>query len=335
MGHHDEAEALLAQTGSRGLGSCAATPPAMRAEIATRTGDFGEAERLLAITDQLTAQLADVQFRAAYHMRVAELELLRGRPADAYEQVERALAIAAGSDDELYMPEMCALAVRALADQLDEARATGRRVDTDKMRLLAANHVDDAERLAAAPVARGGTCSPRVRALVSMAVAERSRLHQSDPALWREATDRWAVVGEPYPTAYCHWREAEALLAGRAGRARATECLQQAWRISLDLGTVPLTERIEGLARRARIAPPDAVDHPTVDASTVGSDLGLTPREVEVLGLLAAGRTDREISESLFISKKTASVHVSNLLRKLDVANRVEAGRIGQDHGLG
>ena len=72
-----------------------------------------------------------------------------------------------------------------------------------------------------------------------------------------------------------------------------------------------------------------------VNGSTVGADLGLTPREVEVLGQLAAGRTDREIAEALFISKKTASVHVSNLLRKLDVANRVEAGKVGQAHRLG
>ena len=50
---------------------------------------------------------------------------------------------------------------------------------------------------------------------------------------------------------------------------------------------------------------------------------------------LAVGRTDREIADELYFSKKTASVHVSNLLRKPDVANRVEAGRIGQTHGLG
>jgi DNA-binding NarL/FixJ family response regulator len=54
-----------------------------------------------------------------------------------------------------------------------------------------------------------------------------------------------------------------------------------------------------------------------------------------VLGQLAAGRRDAEISDALFISKKTASVHVSNILRKLDVANRVEAGKIGQAYGLG
>ena len=87
----------------------------------------------------------------------------------------------------------------------------------------------------------------------------------------------------------------------------------------------------EQLAQRARL--------PLQDASAEGRlvvapDLGLTPRELEVLSHLVRGSTDREISEALFISKKTASVHVSNLLRKLDVANRIEAGRVGQAHGV-
>jgi DNA-binding NarL/FixJ family response regulator len=101
------------------------------------------------------------------------------------------------------------------------------------------------------------------------------------------------------------------------------------------LGALPLKERIERLAQRARI-PLDEVDHTEpANGSTLAGDLGLTPREVEVLAQLAVGRTDREIAETLYISKKTASVHVSNLLRKLDVANRVEAGKVGQANKLG
>ena len=104
----------------------------------------------------------------------------------------------------------------------------------------------------------------------------------------------------------------------------------------MELGARPLQEQIERLAQRARIPLPDDADAAaSPPESTVAADLGLTPREVEVLGQLAAGRTDREIADSLFISKKTVSVHVSNLLRKLDVTNRVEAGRIGQAHGCG
>jgi DNA-binding NarL/FixJ family response regulator len=69
--------------------------------------------------------------------------------------------------------------------------------------------------------------------------------------------------------------------------------------------------------------------------SSAVSKLGLTSREVEVLGYLAAGRSDRQIAEELFISKKTASVHVSNILRKLGASNRIEAGEIGQRVGVG
>ena len=104
--------------------------------------------------------------------------------------------------------------------------------------------------------------------------------------------------------------------------------------LAAGLGAVPLEERIERLAQRARV-PLRRHREAATAGSTVADDLGLTPREVEVLGQLAAGRTDREIADLLFISKKTVSVHVSNLLRKLDVANRVEAGRIGQAHGCG
>jgi DNA-binding NarL/FixJ family response regulator len=93
-----------------------------------------------------------------------------------------------------------------------------------------------------------------------------------------------------------------------------------------------LLARIEQLAQRARIPLADPSDHALTTAP--GTDLGLTPRELEVLAHLVRGSTDREIAEALFISKKTASVHVSNLLRKLDVANRIEAGKVGQAHGV-
>jgi DNA-binding NarL/FixJ family response regulator len=66
----------------------------------------------------------------------------------------------------------------------------------------------------------------------------------------------------------------------------------------------------------------------------VAADLGLTPREVEVLGQLAAGRTDREIADLPLRQQEDGERARLNLLRKLDVTNRIEAGRIGQAHGL-
>jgi DNA-binding NarL/FixJ family response regulator len=82
---------------------------------------------------------------------------------------------------------------------------------------------------------------------------------------------------------------------------------------------------LDSLARRAQIT--DAA--PT----NVASELGLTPREHEVLALVATGRTNREIGSELFMSEKTASVHVSRILQKLGVANRAEAA--GVAHTLG
>ena len=79
-----------------------------------------------------------------------------------------------------------------------------------------------------------------------------------------------------------------------------------------------------GRGSRCLESPPSAADP--------GS--GLTARELEVLALLADGRTNREIGESLFISPKTASVHVSNLLMKLGVANRTEAASRARERGL-
>ena len=133
------------------------------------------------------------------------------------------------------------------------------------------------------------------------------------------------------PTA--RWRQAEALLAGRSGRTRATALVTDAWRTAVSLGAEPLRLDVEDLARRARIELEMADETPSA-AATAGSDLGLTRREVEVLGQLAAGRSDALIAETLFISKKTASVHVSNILRKLGVFSRIDAGEIGQQAGL-
>jgi len=167
--------------------------------------------------------------------------------------------------------------------------------------------------------------------LETLAYAERSRLDTSDPALWAVAAETNAKVGQRYELAYARFREAEALLEQRVDRARAVASLTEAWELARAMDLPPLTAEVEQLAQRARI-PLEAAAAPA--AAHVGDDLGLTPRELEVLGQLALGRTDREIAEALFISKKTASVHVSNLLRKLDVGSRIAAGKIGRDHGL-
>jgi DNA-binding NarL/FixJ family response regulator len=100
------------------------------------------------------------------------------------------------------------------------------------------------------------------------------------------------------------------------------------------LGAEPLRHEIEALARRARIeltAVPAAPPGPAEQAPTA---FGLTSRELEVLRLLAAGYTNPQIGEALYVSRKTASHHVSSVLTKLGVSTRVEAAGVAHRLGL-
>lgn len=333
LGRWDESnEALIGLT--RGAGLCSVGRELLLALLRIRGGSLAEAEGLLASVEEATNGLNDVQSRGWFHLTKAELLLESGRPQDGAEEIERALLCVAGTDDEIFLPEICALGVRTLADRFDDARAHGRRIDPDKLRLRAASLANEADKAVTAPVERGGVATPHASAMAALCRAEQSRLHHPDPQLWRSAAEQWQKANEPYFGAYATWREAEALLQTGAGRSRAGECLQRAWHQCREMGAPPLRERVERLAQRAGI-PLTTRDGPAKPAPSPASDLGLTPREVEVLGQLATGRTDRQVAEALFISKKTVSVHVSNLLRKLDVANRFEAAEIGQRYGLG
>ena len=91
------------------------------------------------------------------------------------------------------------------------------------------------------------------------------------------------------------------------------------------MGAVPLATAVRGLARRGRL------DLPGVRVG--GTDV-LTAREAEVLALVAQGLSNRQIGEKLFISGKTVSVHISNLLAKLGVSGRAEAVSVAHQRGL-
>jgi DNA-binding NarL/FixJ family response regulator len=166
--------------------------------------------------------------------------------------------------------------------------------------------------------------------------AEQARLHgRPDPAAWAAAAAGWEALAMPYPGACARWREAEALLAARAPRAQVERALGTAQAVAARLGSGFLLGELERLARRGRVrleAPPEPT--PEVEAPSAARSLGLTPREEEVLALVAAGRTNRQIAEALFITEKTASLHVSHILAKLGVAGRVEAAAVAHRLGL-
>ena len=125
------------------------------------------------------------------------------------------------------------------------------------------------------------------------------------------AVAAWEAAGQPYQEAVALLHAARIALAERAGR-EATARLRRAAPIAQRLGAVPLAAQVADLTRRSGS---------DVDAD----DPGLTGRELEVLRLVAAGQSNREIAAALVISPKTASVHVSNILAKLGAATRTEA----------
>ena len=160
---------------------------------------------------------------------------------------------------------------------------------------------------------------------------------RSDPDMWRRVADvGGGNEGARKRTAYARFREAEAVLASRGDRARAVDALTAAHAIAVELGAEPLRREIGGLARRARIELTDQAMPATRPASQERglAALGLTPRELEVLRLLAAGYTNPQIGEALYISRKTASHHVSSVLAKLGVTTRVEAAGVAHRVGL-
>ncbi len=161
--------------------------------------------------------------------------------------------------------------------------------------------------------------------------AELSRaMARPDPAVWQLVGDTWLSTMRLPNGGYARWREAQARMQAGEGAAAAKPSLVDAHTIASRVGFVPLLAAVEDLARRARIE----VGEKAAEPVSALERLGLTNREREVLDLVAAGSTNRQIADALFISTKTASVHVSNILAKLGVANRGEAAARARELGI-
>jgi DNA-binding CsgD family transcriptional regulator/tetratricopeptide (TPR) repeat protein len=177
---------------------------------------------------------------------------------------------------------------------------------------------------------------PVVVCSLQLARAEQSRLEgRSDPEQWRAAAGAWERLAYPFEAAYARFRQAEALLTSRPHHKQAESALRPAHQTAVALRAAPLRREIELLAQRGRLRLEDHANRALAPAapSPVAS-LGLTRREGEVLALLAEGRTNRQIGQALFITEKTASLHVSHILAKLGVVGRGEAAAVAHRLGL-
>jgi len=307
----------------------------LRESMAVLDAGRGEFESALAHV-RAARRLAGDEFIAVQYPPVlaaaeAEVAAWRGRLEEAAAAVADGLAALQGPLVDLRACMLLAL---------------GLRVEGDRAGLAAASHdhdtLADARLVADGLVqwARGTLARSRVAwrsALLATCEAEYARVQgESDPERWLAAVAAWEESGHPYPLAVARWRAAEALLARRVDRARAAELLGRGHATASSLGAEPLRGELERLARLGRVdlRPRGPADPAADPAAAAVAALGLTPRELEVLALVAVGRSNRQVADALFISAKTASVHVSNILAKLGVASRVEAAAVAHRHGL-
>ena len=313
----------------------------LSADVALARGDLATAAECVA---SIKAVLHGIRFKDEYQLPLArldtELRLARDRPAEALSVVGDALdRFDAGSSPRYAWPLLVAGARArvAAAAARDEALATQAAAVRDRLRA-------EADRMAAEGVAQQ---AGRLTFTAEMMSADRpaSDAGKTDGeadgvpgpadmrAAWDASAQAWETASQPYPLAAALLRSAEAAL-GSGDHDGGAARLRRAAALAEQLGAVPLRDDIALLARRARIrlGPGEGTDERASAAGPAAHDgrpererLGLTAREFEVLRLVAAGRSNPEIASELFISAKTASVHVSNILGKLGVASRGEA----------
>lgn len=287
----------------------------------------GELERATAHVTSAAHLLPKDVFWISLEAPAAELALARGRPEELREMVD----IDAGIPHVYpsFFTPLLVLAVRAEAELAQRARASrdapaAREAVTRAQALL--SHV----RTLTAPENWPLGSPPRETLLeVDLCELETLRARGDDCAdAWATLAARWVELGRPFAAAYARLREAEAALVENLPRARITDPLASARATAARLGARPLLEQIELVSRRARVRTADD------EAEVPGEVAGLTPRELDVLRLVAQGRTNPEIGKALYMSPKTASVHVSRILSKLDVKTRTEAAGVAHRLGL-
>jgi DNA-binding CsgD family transcriptional regulator/tetratricopeptide (TPR) repeat protein len=303
----------------------------LRTTIALADGDHELARASLGRIAELVPSSREPQFIGQYGSLRGELERRSGDLVAARAAVDDALdAIEFCSED---LPRIARLAETGAAIEADAAQRARDLGDADAER----DAVARTEGFVARAEACAGDIRPVETARLATTLAHQARAQgNADPALDAAAADAWRAVSRPYPVALVQLRRAEALVA-RGEREAAAAQLVEVLAAAGDLGAPWLQAEAEGLGGRARLALPTLAGAPADVAAEDGNGdpFGLTPRERQVIALVANGATNREIGAALYMAEKTASVHVSRILAKLDVRSRTEAAAVAHRLGLG
>jgi len=325
LGRLDEADRLTEAALELGPSVAKLNQSAARARIEVHRGRFADAEAVIAAAEKDAPAPSGHWIEPLASARL-QLELARGSPVEARRRGKEAVALAADHESAAYTARLYPLTAQAGAVVAERARAEGdgpaaaaaaesAEALAERLRHL----VDDQPWIESPP--------PELVAYRDLCAAEARRAcGTATSADWAAVAERWAELGVVFDEAYARLREAECFVA-EGERRHATDAVVRGLRLTEVAGEMWLHDQLEALARRARL-PVEAKEAPAADA------FGLTDRERAVLELVAAGRTNREIGEELYISQKTASVHVSRILAKLDVSSRVEAATAAQRLGL-
>jgi DNA-binding CsgD family transcriptional regulator len=294
------------------------------ARLRTWQGRWDEAEALASETLALAERHAVLLFGGPTRAMAIQLASWRGDTEGAIALVDAPDPHGTSPEDPVYTRELYAASARACVERAEQLR--GRRHEAERIALMERGE----------NVARRGRYEglphitielPETRAYAAQATAELGRARPSDRSAeaWEAVGDAWQGIGLIAEESYARLREAECwLAAGR--RDSAVEALDAARQLAGSIGAGAVLAAVDAVSARARLGPRlGAADRDRGPA-------GLTARELEVLDLVARGLTNRQIAGELFISEKTAGVHVSNILAKLEVSSRAQAVAIAVRH---
>jgi DNA-binding CsgD family transcriptional regulator len=317
LGDYAAADAHLRDVG-RVSGNGRVNIEMRRAELALHRGEDDVARASIEEIEALLVDSLEPQF---------ELDRRNGHPVCAREAVESALErLEFCSDDTVRLGRLALTGVAIEADLAQRARDLGdAAAETDA--------IARAELMLSRAQAAADAGRPMEAAYHVTAEAHALRARGADPGdAWSTAAEHWTALLRPLPAAAAQRYAAEACLAhGR--REEAAAAAGTALASARQLGAAWLAGELEGLIARARLS----VGETNGAGAVVADDadpFDLTPRERQVLTLVARGATNREIGAELYMAEKTASVHVSRILAKLDVRSRTEAAAVAHRLGL-